>query len=152
VSVESDGQVDDGFWGYKSCLWQFKHRMSSLIATVTTYVCSVCDKAFGSNYASCAKHTACGKYNRCRDQGATVLPLTNTVGRHDRHVGGRQAQAPRPPQPDSDVNEADEGAGGDEPADEPEDEPETGPQETGCYPIISKSYPNKYPFITLHIL
>ena len=55
----------------------------------------------GSNYASCGKHTACGKYNRCRDQGATVLPLTNTVGRHDRHVGGRQAQAPRPPQPDS---------------------------------------------------
>jgi hypothetical protein len=31
----------------------------------------------------------------------------------------------------------------------PEDEPETGPQETGCYPIISKSYPKKYPFITI---
>jgi hypothetical protein len=116
----------------------------------------LCDKAFGCNYASCAKHTACGiykLYNRCRDQGATVLPLTNTVGRHGRHVGGRQAQAPRPPQPDSDVNEADEGAGGDEPdsEDELEDELETAPQETGCYPIISNSEPKRYPLITLFI-
>ena len=109
----------------------------------------------GSNYASCAKHTACGKYNRCRDQGATVLPLTNTVGRHDRHVGGRQAQAPRPPQPDSDVNEADEGAGRDEPEDGPEDEPETGPQEPDrllSYHIqkLSKTLSfHKYPFHNL---
>ena len=106
--------------------------------TVTTYVCSVCDKAFGSNFASCAKHTACGKYNRCRDKGATVKPVTTTVGRHDRNVGGRQAQAPRPPQPDSDMSEADEGAGGVE----PEDEPEAGPPETGFYPVISNRYPN----------
>ena len=66
-------------------------------------------------------------------------PLTTTVGRHDRNVGGRQAQAPRPPQPDSDMSEADEGAGGVK----PEDELEAGPPETGCYPIISNSCPNR---------
>ena len=101
---------------------------ATLIATVTTYVCSVCDKAFGSNYTSCAKHIACGRYNRCRDHGAQVKPLTSTVGRHDRNVAGRQAQAPRLTRPESDMSEAEEDACDDEP-----DDSEVG-LETGSYP------------------
>ncbi len=70
----------------------------SLIATVEIYVCSQCDKAFGSDYSSCVRHIACGKINRCREHGATVERLTNIVSRHDRNVGGRQAhlQLPEP--------------------------------------------------------
>ena len=70
----------------------------SLIATVEIYVCSQCDKAFGSDYSSCVRHIACGKINRCREHGATVKRLTNIVSRHDRNlnVGGRQAHLQRP--------------------------------------------------------
>lgn len=66
-------------------------RPQSLIATVEIYVCSVCDKPFGSDYSSCARHASCCRYNRCRKPGATVKRLTNIVSRHDRNVGGRQA-------------------------------------------------------------
>ena len=91
-----------------------------MIAAVTTFVCSVCDKAFGSNYASCAKHTACGRNNPCRAQGARPEPRTNIVGRQDRNVGGRhvggmpQAQAPGPehiPEVDAEMSDVDNGAG-----------------------------------------
>ena len=71
----------------------------SLIATVEIYVCSICDKPFGSDYSSCMRHISCGKINRCREHGATVKPLTNIVSRHDRNVGGRQAHLQ--PEPDS---------------------------------------------------
>jgi hypothetical protein len=86
---------------------------------VTTYVCSVCDKAFG-NHTSCAKHTACCKYNACRAQGARVEQRTIIMGVQDRHVGGRhvgcrpQAQAPGPahiPEVDAEMSDADDGAG-----------------------------------------
>ena len=88
---------------------------------VTTYVCSVCDKAFG-NHTSCAKHTSCGRSNSCRAQGARVEQRTNIIGEQDRHVGGRhvggrpQAQAPGPAHiPDSEVDiemsDADDGDG-----------------------------------------
>ena len=92
--------------------------MASVIATVTTFVCSVCDKAFG-NYTSCAKHTASGKANRCRAAGASVVLVPNIVGRHDRNVGGRHAHAPGPariPQDDrdADMSDPDDGAGGTE--------------------------------------
>lgn len=90
--------------------------MASVIATVTTFVCSVCDKAFG-NYTSCAKHTASGKTNRCRAAGASVVLVPNIVGRHDRNVGGRHAHAPGPariPQDDADMSDPDDGAGGTE--------------------------------------
>jgi DNA-directed RNA polymerase subunit RPC12/RpoP len=66
-------------------------RPQSLIATVEIYVCSICDKPFGSDYSSCARHISCGRYNRCRELGATAKRLTNIVSRHDRNVGGRQA-------------------------------------------------------------
>ena len=65
------------------------------------------------------------------------------------NVGGMQAQTPRPPQPDSDVSEDEEGpvAGGDE----PEDKPKAGPPETGWYLTISNSYPNNDTFITFNV-
>ena len=66
-------------------------RPQSLIATVEIYVCSICDKAFGSDYSSCMRHISCGRVNRCRELGATVKRLTNIVSRYDRNVGGRQA-------------------------------------------------------------
>ena len=68
--------------------------MSSLIATVTTYACSACGKGFGT-YSSCCKHARSGRVNQCRDRGATVLPVTTLVSRHDRNVAGRHA-APIP--------------------------------------------------------
>ena len=71
----------------------------SLIAVVEIYVCSVCDKPFGSDYSSCMRHISCGRINRCREHGATVKRLTNIVSRHDRNVGGRQAHLQ--PEPDS---------------------------------------------------
>ena len=74
-------------------------RPQSLIAAVEICVCSICDKAFGSDYSSCMRHISCGKINRCREHGATVKPLTNIVSRHDRNVGGRQAHLQ--PEPDS---------------------------------------------------
>ena len=86
---------------------------------VTTYVCSVCDKAFG-NHTSCAKHTSCGRSNSCRAQGARVEQRTNIIGAQDRHVGGRhvggrpQAQAPgqaHVPEVDTEMSDADDGAG-----------------------------------------
>ena len=88
-------------------------RPQSLIAAVEICVCSICDKAFGSDYSSCVRHISCGRVNRCRELGATVKRLTNIVSRHDRNVGGRQAHlqpepasaAPGPahnPQADSD--------------------------------------------------
>jgi hypothetical protein len=88
-------------------------RPQSLIAAVEICVCSICDKAFGSDYSSCMRHISCGRVNRCRELGATVKRLTNIVSRHDRNVGGRQAHlqpepasaAPGPahnPQADSD--------------------------------------------------
>ena len=101
--------------------------MASVIATVTTFVCSVCDKAFG-NYTSCAKHTASGKTNRCRAAGASVVLVPNIVGRHDRNVGGRHAHAPGPariPQDDADMSDPDDGAGGTE-AEAGQLEPESG--------------------------
>ncbi len=96
------------------------HLQASMAAPriVTTYVCSVCDKAFGNT--SCAKHTACGRNNTCRAQGARAEPRTNIMGQQDRHVGGRhvggspQAQAPGPahiPEVDADMSDADDGAG-----------------------------------------
>ena len=84
-----------------------------------TYVCSVCDKAFG-NHTGSAKHTACGRNNTCKAQGAKVEPRTNIMGQQDRHVGGRhvegrpQAQAPGPahiPEVDAEMSDADDGAG-----------------------------------------
>jgi hypothetical protein len=86
---------------------------------VTTYVCSVCDKAFG-NPTSCVKHTACGRYNACRAQGARPEPRTNIVGPQDRNVGGRHvggmphAQAPGPehiPEVDAEMSDVDNGTG-----------------------------------------
>ena len=115
-------------------------RPQSLIATVEIYVCSKCDKAFGSDYSSCAKHVACGRYNRCRELGATVKRLTNIVSRHDRNVGGRQAHlqpepasaAPVCPQAnydsDSDADRSDVGS------------------PTGIL-IVLLLYPNSYPFV-----
>ena len=100
---------------------------------VTTYVCSVCDKAFG-NHTSCAKHTSCGRYNACRAQGARVEQRTNIIGAQDRHVGGRhvggrrQAQAPGPahiPEVDIEMSDADDGDGSLE-AEGPESGPESG--------------------------
>lgn len=92
--------------------------MASVIATVTTFVCSVCDKSFG-NYTSCARHTASGKFNLCRAAGASVVPVPNIVSRHDRNVGGRQAHASAPGpariphwQVDTDMCDPDDGAAG----------------------------------------
>ena len=51
---------------------------------------------------------------------ATVQPLTNIVGLHDRNVtvGGRQAQAPGPAHiPEADADMSDPDAGGDDEAD-----------------------------------
>ena len=101
--------------------------MASVIATVTTFVCSVCDKSFG-NYTSCARHTASGKFKLCRAAGASVVPVPNIVSRHDRNVGGRQAHAPGPariPQVDTDMGDPDDGAGGTE-AEAGQLEPESG--------------------------
>ncbi len=62
------------------------------------------------------KHTACGRFNTCRAQGARVEPHTNIMGQQDRHVGGRpQAQAPGPahiqvPGVDAEMSDADDGA------------------------------------------
>jgi hypothetical protein len=87
---------------------------------VTTYVCTVCDKAF-RNHTSCAKHTACGRNNTCRAQGARVEQYTNIMGQQDRHVGVRhigvrsQAQAHGPahiPEVDVEMSDADDGACG----------------------------------------
>ncbi len=103
-----------------------------MIATITTYVCRVCDKEFG-NYSSCAKHTVSCSYNRCRDQGARVDALTNIVGRNDRNVGGRQPQ-PDASIPDADMSDPDDGAGEDERQLEPG---QLEPYESG-YPIISR--------------
>ena len=116
-------------------------RLQSLIATVEIYVCSKCDKAFGSDYTSCAKHVACGRYNRCRELGATVKRLTNIVSRHDRNVGGRQAHLQPEPasaapvcrqanyDSDSDADRCDVGA------------------PTGIL-IVLLLYPNSSPFIS----
>jgi hypothetical protein len=80
---------------------------------VTTYVCSVCDKAFG-NHTGWAKNTTCGRSNKCRAQGARVEQRTNIMGEQDRHVGGRpQAQAPGPahiPEVDTEMSDADDDA------------------------------------------
>ena len=129
-----------------------RHAMSSVIATVTSYVCSVCDKGFGSAFISCVRHITCGRNNRCRDRGAQVMPVTSTVGRHDRNVGGRQSQAPRADR------YSDQGSSNDSESDL---EPGAGDPESG-YSHISKRYPSyphyisiKYPFhihvISLHI-
>jgi hypothetical protein len=109
------GQLADTLEDLTERLADVAAAAQSLIATVTTFVCSVCDKALSSNYSSCAKHTSCSKYNRCRDQGATVDRLTNIVGRHDRNVGGRQAQAPElahnsQADADRDMSDIDDGA------------------------------------------
>jgi hypothetical protein len=128
------------------------HAMSSVIATVTSYVCSVCDKGFGSAFISCVRHITSGRNNQCRDRGAQVMPVTSTVGRHDRNVGGRQSQAPRADR------YSDQGSSNDSESDL---EPGAGDPESG-YSHISKRYPSyphyisiKYPFhihvISLHI-
>ncbi len=46
--------------------------MASLITKITINACSACGKAFGQDNGVCAKHVAIGKYNRCRDRGASV--------------------------------------------------------------------------------
>ena len=78
--------------------------MASVLATIKTFVCSVCDKAFDA-YGSCAKHTSSGRVNPCRREGATVKEITNIVGVHDRNVGGRlPAPVAAPPVDDSELN------------------------------------------------
>jgi hypothetical protein len=79
--------------------------MASVLATIKTFVCSVCDKAFGT-YASCAKHTSPGSWNPCKSKGATFKGVTNIVGLNDRNVGGRVPPAAEaPPVTDSEINE-----------------------------------------------
>jgi hypothetical protein len=77
------------------------------LATIKTFVCSVCDKAFGT-YASCAKHTSSGRWNPCKSKGATVKDVTNIVGLNDRNVGGRvppAAEAPPVSVTDLEIND-----------------------------------------------
>jgi hypothetical protein len=121
-----------------------------VIATITTYVSSVRDKAFG-NYSSCAKHTVCGRYNWCRDQGARVEALTNIVGRNDRNVGGRQPQAAAPI-PDTDISDPDDSAGDDDSHSEPGQlEPgESGSGFAMISRIVTLIYLFLYPNISLH--
>ena len=114
-------------------------RPQSLIAAVEICVCSICDKAFGSDYSSCMRHISCGRVNRCRELGATVQRLTNIVSRHDRNVGGRQAHLQPEPasaapvcrqDSDSDADRCDVGA----PAGYPH-----------SYPFYILKYPYTYP-------
>jgi hypothetical protein len=65
--------------------------MSAVIATITTYVCSICGRGFGSAFSNCVKHVSRGRINQCRASGAQVVPVTHNVGRRDRNVGGRQS-------------------------------------------------------------
>jgi hypothetical protein len=111
---------------------------SSAIATVTIFVCSVCDKGFGT-HLSCVKHVASGKYNQCRDRRAVVLPVTRTVGRHDRNVGGRQSHADSHGETHAD-RDSDQGSSNDRDSDL---EPGAGDPESGypTYPRDILSYP-----------
>ena len=109
--------------------------MSSVIATVRTYACSVCGKGFGSAYSSCAKHVSSGRVNLCRVSRAFVMPLQTIVSRHDRSVAGRQAAAGLC---DYDC----------------ESDPEPGPADPASepgYPNISQTYPNHIQMISIYI-
>jgi hypothetical protein len=108
--------------------------MSAVIATITTYVCSICGRGFGSAFSSCVKHVSSGRINQCRARGAQVVPVTNNVGRRDRNVGGRQSHAALAPHVDRD-SDRDSDHGSSRNDSESQLEPGAGDPESGYAPI-----------------
>ena len=112
--------------------------MASVLATIKTFVCSVCDKAFGA-YSSCAKRTRSCKFNLCRSKGATIKPVTNIVSLNDRNVGGRVPPAvAAQPVRDSEINEI---TGGGDHSDDGDGAAELEPESSGSISCHIPSYP-----------
>jgi hypothetical protein len=86
--------------------------------TLVVYACSVCSKSFGDIYSSCAKHV--NGRGKCKERGATVVPVPVNFSRNDRQVGGRIGHLPGPGglasraglEDNSDMERADADSGG----------------------------------------
>ncbi len=114
------------------------------LPTIKTFVCSVCDKAFGT-YASCTKHKSPGSWNPRKSKGTTVKGVTNIVGLNDRNVGGRVPPAAAPPVTDLEINEITDGSDRSDDLYGPEAE------SSGSISCRILSYPFKS-FLSCHIL